>query len=55
MGNPPDTYRKAPRRTQPKGKRVAVSPEAKQAYEALIRAKDERQKVEQHLPPDMKR
>ena len=55
MVNPPDSYKKAPRRAAPKGKRVVASPEAKRAYEALIREKDERQKMAQHLPPDMKR
>ena len=55
MSKPPDTFKKAPRRSQLKGKRVLVSPEARQAYEAMIREQDERQKMEQHLPPDMKR
>ena len=55
MTTPPYTFKKAPRRATPKGKRVVVSADAKAAYEAMIREKDERQKLEQHLPPDMKR
>ena len=55
MPTPPDTYKKAPRRATPKGRRVAASPEAKAAYEAIIRAKEERESANQHLPPDMKR
>ena len=52
---PPETFRKAPRRATSKGKRVIVSPDAKRAYEALMREKDERAAAERHLPPDMKR
>ena len=55
MASPPDTFRKAPRRAPVKGKRVVVSAEAKQAYEAIIREKEEREKLARHLPPDMKR
>ena len=55
MVKPPEPYKKTPRRATPKGRRVVVSAEAKAADDALIREKDERQKAEQHLPPDMKR
>ena len=55
MSTPPDQYKKAPKRQTSRGKRVALSPEAKQAYEALIREADEREKMERHLPPDMRR
>ena len=49
------SFKKAPRRVSQKGKRVVVSAEAKRAYEALIREKDERAAADRHLPPDMKR
>ena len=55
MTKSPETFSKAPRRATPKGKRVTVSADAKAAYEAMIREKDERQKMERHLPSDMKR
>lgn len=55
MATSPDSYKKAPRRASPKGRRVIVSPEAKAAYEATIREKEEREAANRHLPPDMKR
>ena len=55
MVTPPDTYKKAPKRSTPKGRRVLASPEAKAAYEAIIREKEEREATNRHLPPDMKR
>ena len=55
MAKEPDTFKKAPRRATPKGRRVTVSPEAKRAYETLMREKDERAAADRHLPPDMKR
>lgn len=49
-------FLKKPRQAAPKGKRVAVSAEAKQAYEDQIRARDERERTyTRHLPgPDNK-
>ena len=55
MAKDTDTFRKAPRRIAPKGRRVAVSAEAKRAYEAVMREKDEKAAADRHLPPDMKR
>lgn len=55
MAQPPDTFKKSPKRKPLRGKHVYVSPEAKQAYEALIRETEEREKRERHLPPDMTR
>lgn len=55
MPSPPETYKKAPKRATQKGRRVMVSPEAKAAYEAIIREKEEREAANRHLPPDMKR
>lgn len=49
------TYKKAPKRVTAKGRRVIASPEAKKAYEAIIREKEEREATNRHLPPDMKR
>lgn len=44
-------YKKKPRRVSDKGKRVAISPEAKAAYEAEIKAREERQEnYLRHLP-----
>jgi hypothetical protein len=49
-------FKKKPRRVADKGKRVAISPEAKLAYEAEIRAREEREQTYlRHLPgPDNK-
>jgi hypothetical protein len=55
MGPPPETFKKAPKRKASRGKHVAVSADAKKAYEALIQEKEEREKRERHLPPDMQR
>ena len=51
----PETFKKAPKRKSERGRRVAVGDDAKKAYEALIREKEEREKRERHLPPDMQR
>ena len=56
MTQPPsDTFKKTPKRKPSRGKHVAVSADAKKAYEALILEKEEREKRERHLPPDMHR
>lgn len=49
-------FKKQPRRASDKGKRVAISPEARQAYEDKIRALEERERTyTRHLPgPDNK-
>lgn len=43
--NEPNVFKKQPRQATPKGKRVAISPEAKLAYEEQIRARDERERT----------
>jgi len=56
MAEPPDTFRRAPKRKSEKAKRVSMSPEAKQAYELLMKERDEREKAyNRHLPPDSNR
>ncbi len=55
MSGSPTTFNKAPKRKSEKGRRVAIGEDAKKAYEALIREKEEREKRERHLPPDMQR
>lgn len=55
MSQPPDTFNRAPKRKPSRGKHVAVSADTKKAYEALILEKEEREKRERHLPPDMQR
>ncbi len=45
-------FTKAPRRKSEKGRRVAVSPEMKQAYEEEIKARTDREATYlRHLPP----
>jgi hypothetical protein len=47
----PDQFKRKPRRASSKGKSVAMSAEAKQAYEELMRARDERERTYlRHLP-----
>ena len=55
MTGPNDTFQRAPKRKPLRGKHVAVSGDAKAAYEALIREKEERELRDRHLPPDMHR
>jgi hypothetical protein len=49
-------FKKKPRRVGDKGRRVSISPEAKLAYEAEIKAREDReQNYLRHLPgPDNK-
>jgi hypothetical protein len=55
MSGTSDQFKKKPRQKTPPGKRVAMSAEAKQAYEELIRARDERERTyERHLPQESK-
>lgn len=45
-------FTKQPRRKTDKGKRVVLSPEARQAYEEQIKARTEREESYlRHLPP----
>jgi DNA-binding MarR family transcriptional regulator len=45
-------FTKQPRRKTEKGKRVVLSPEARQAYEEQIKARTEREEnYLRHLPP----
>ncbi len=55
MSQPPDTFKKAPKRKPARGKHVFVNADTKKAYEALTVEKEEREKRERHLPPDMQR
>lgn len=43
MSETPNQFTKPPRRKKEPGKRVAISPEAKLAYEAEIKARAERE------------
>lgn len=56
MDDTTNQFKRKPRQVAPKGKRIAVSDEAKQAYEALIKARDVRDETyTRHLPsPDNK-
>ena len=56
MAETDNRYKKKPRRVADKGRRVAISPVAKLAYEAEIRAREERETTYlRHLPgPDNK-
>ena len=56
MAEPPDTFKRAPKRKAVRGKHVSMSPEAKKAYEQLMKERDEREKTySRHLPPDSTR
>ena len=51
MTNTPDQFTRAPRRKPSKGKRVAISAEAKEAYAALIEERVKREETYgRHLP-----
>ncbi|MCX5580121.1 hypothetical protein [Kaistia terrae] len=50
-----DRFKKAPRKQASPGKRVSLSAEARQAYEDLVRTRDERDRTYgQHLPAENK-
>ncbi|WEK50452.1 MAG: hypothetical protein P0Y66_22970 [Candidatus Kaistia colombiensis] len=50
-----DRFKKSPRRAKTPVKRVSLSAEARQAYEDLVRTRDERERAYgQHLPADNK-
>lgn len=50
-----DRFKKAPRKQKAPVKRVALSAEARQAYEDLVRTRDERDRsYGQHLPAENK-
>ncbi|MGU3540288.1 hypothetical protein [Methylobacterium sp. A54F] len=51
MAEPTNTFKKAPKRKPSKGRSVAVSPEARQAYADLIKERAEKQEsYARHLP-----
>ena len=51
MTDSPNQFTKPPRRKKEPGKRVAISPEARAAYEAEIKARTEREEnYLRHLP-----
>jgi hypothetical protein len=55
MSEPADQFKRAPKRKRSPGKSVAVSAEAKQAYEEVLRQREEREKsYARHLPADAK-
>jgi hypothetical protein len=52
----PDQFRRAPKRKAERAKTVSMSPEAKRAYEEMMRERDERDKnYTRHLPPESTR
>jgi hypothetical protein len=56
MSESPDQFRRAPKRKPARAKHVTMSPEAKRAYEELMKERDEREKTyTRHLPPDSTR
>ena len=53
MAETSDTFKKAPKRKGDKGRRVTLSPEAKQAYADLITKRQEQEETyKRHLPSD---
>ena len=55
MSEPSNTFKKAPKRKGDKGRRVNLSPEAKQAYADLIKQRQEQEeKYGRHLPKNDK-
>ncbi len=51
MPEPTDQFKRAPKRKPSKGKRVSLSPEAKEAYAKLIEERVKREEVYgRHLP-----
>lgn len=51
MAEPNNTFKKAPKRKGDRGRRVTLSPEAKQAYADLITKRQEEQETyKRHLP-----
>jgi Sec-independent protein translocase protein TatA len=55
MNDATNTFKKAPKRKGDKGRRVTLSPEAKQAYADLIQHRqDQEETYKRHLPSDSK-
>ncbi len=55
MSDATNTFKKAPKRKGDKGRRVTLSPEAKQAYADLIQHRqDQEETYKRHLPSDSK-
>lgn len=55
MAEPTNTFKKAPKRKGDKGRRVALSPEAKQAYADLMTKRQEQdESYRRHLPQETK-
>ncbi len=53
MAGTSDTFKKAPKRKGDKGRRVTLSPEARAAYEAVIKERQEQEETyKRHLPSD---
>ncbi len=55
MSEPSDQFKRAPRRKADRGKKVAMSAEAKQAYADLMNERDKREReYARYLPPTEK-
>ena len=56
MSEPPDQFKRAPKRKPARARSVTVSPDARRALEEMMRERDEREKsYNRHLPPDSTR
>ncbi|GJD49357.1 hypothetical protein OPKNFCMD_2087 [Methylobacterium crusticola] len=54
MSESTDRFKRAPRRKGERARTLTVSPEAKAAYEKILREKEEREAYAKHLPADPK-
>ncbi len=52
MNDTANQFKKAPKRKKEKARSVAVSPEMRQAYADLIKAREEREEYAKHLPAE---
>jgi hypothetical protein len=52
MNDTANQFKKAPKRKKEKARSVAVSPEMRQAYSDLIKAREEREEYAKHLPAE---
>ncbi len=56
MSEPPDQFKRAPKRKPAKARSVTMTPDARRALEEMMRERDEREKAyNRHLPPDSTR
>lgn len=54
MSESTDRFKRAPKRKTAQARTLTVSPEAKAAYEKLIREKEERESYARNLPADQR-